>query len=90
MAAFPRRFPVRFLWLICLLLFALGLALPANGQPASNREEPGGEADSFSILDTSTGEVLTVPAREFLIGGLICEMSPTDEEEALKAQVVAM
>ena len=90
MAAFPRRFPVRFLWLICLLLFALGLALPANGQPASNGEEPGGETDSFSILDTSTGEVLTVPAREFLIGGLICEMSPTDEEEALKAQVVAM
>lgn len=46
-------------------------------------------APVFRILDESTGQVLTVPDREFLYGAIVTEMPPTYEPEALKAQAVA-
>lgn len=45
--------------------------------------------DSFKILDTSTGAVVTVPDREFCYGAVVAEMPPGFESEALKAQCVA-
>lgn len=45
--------------------------------------------DSFRILDTSTGEIITVPDREFCYGAVAAEMPPSFESEALKAQCVA-
>lgn len=44
---------------------------------------------SYLVLDTSTGEVLTVPVREYVIGALCAEMPISFEPEALKAQAVA-
>lgn len=43
----------------------------------------------FDLLDESTGTVITVSDKEFLYGAMVTEMSPTYEEEALKAQAVA-
>ena len=69
-------------------------------QPAENGEEgsEGGNEtedndskaqDSFVILDTGSGEKLTVDDKSFCIGALACEMPPVYHEEALKAQCIA-
>lgn len=44
--------------------------------------------DSFKILKPS-GDIITVPDKEFLYGAIVTEMPPTFETEALKAQAVA-
>lgn len=44
---------------------------------------------TFKILDTSSGEVLTLTDEEFLIGAVAAEMPASYETEALKAQCVA-
>lgn len=44
----------------------------------------------FRILDTSSGKVAVIPEKEFCIGALAYEMLPSFEEEALKAQTVAL
>lgn len=44
---------------------------------------------TFKILDTSSGEILTLTDEEFLIGAVAAEMPPSYETEALKAQCVA-
>lgn len=56
----------------------------ATGASSANTEET-----VFRILDESTGTVLTVPDREFLIGAVAVEMPLTYHDEALKAQAVA-
>ena len=43
----------------------------------------------FRILDTSTGEVVTVADKDFCYGAVAYEMPPSYEKEALKAQCVA-
>lgn len=63
-------------------------AAPVVSSPQAESQAPV-ENQSFKILDTSTGEVLTVPDREFLYGAVITEMPLTYHEEALKAQAVA-
>ncbi len=45
--------------------------------------------DSFKILNTSDGNVVTVDEREFCYGAVAYEMAPSYEKEALKAQCVA-
>ncbi len=44
---------------------------------------------SFKILDTSSGEIITVDDREFCCGALAYEMLPGFEKEALTAQCIA-
>lgn len=44
---------------------------------------------SFKILDEATGNILTVPDQEFLLGAVAAEMPLTYHDEALKAQAVA-
>lgn len=44
---------------------------------------------TFKILDTSSGEILTLSDEEFLIGAVAAEMPTSYETEALKAQCVA-
>lgn len=56
----------------------------AKASPASVPQE-----DAYLVLDTASGEVLTVPVRDYLIGALCAEMPLSFESEALKAQVVA-
>ena len=51
-----------------------------------------GQADKeekFTLYDKATGKLLTVTAAEFLCGAVVCEMSLSFADEALKAQAVA-
>lgn len=43
----------------------------------------------YKVLDVSTGEVIEVPVRDYVIGAVCAEMPATFEPEALKAQAVA-
>ena len=45
--------------------------------------------DSFKILDSRSGEVVTVPDADFLPGAVAAEVPPSYAPEALKAQAVA-
>lgn len=46
-------------------------------------------ASEFRVLDAASGNVITLPERDFLIGTLAAEMYPSYHPEALKAQAVA-
>ncbi len=46
-------------------------------------------SNSFSILNTATGEVVKMSTYDYLCGALACEMPPTYPKEALKAQAIA-
>ena len=82
-----------------LLLFALLLtAIPVVPALLLSHKTPPAASESavtaenlptFSVLDISTGEVLTVSARDYVIGAVCAEMPATFEPEALKAQAVA-
>lgn len=50
----------------------------------------GNSDKAFKILDTGTGEIVTIPDREFMYGALAYEVPPSFEMEALKAQAVAI
>ena len=73
------------------LLFVIPL-FAMFGTPAATREEEPpasspldtqeSEEDGFSILDTSTGEVVQVSRLEFLRGGTAAEVPPTYELES--------
>lgn len=63
-------------------------------KPEDSEEEPQGDAaangtDSFVILDTGSGNVVTIDDRSFCVGALAYEMLPSCDEEALKAQCIA-
>lgn len=47
------------------------------------------ESGTFSILDESSGKLLSVSSKDFIRGALAAEMPPTFHPEALKAQAVA-
>lgn len=47
------------------------------------------DGETFLVLDTDSGEVSEWSERDFIIGTVACEMSPSYHEEALKAQAVA-
>lgn len=44
---------------------------------------------TFKLLDKGSGNILEVDDKEFLYGAVVCEMPPSFEVEALKAQAVA-
>ncbi len=68
-------------------------SLLAPAEKASSSEEttaPAPEPEStIQMLDTSSGEVLTLSMEEYLIGAVSAEMPASFEPEALKAQTVA-
>lgn len=45
--------------------------------------------DYFRIYDKSTNQVINISYKDFLCRTVACEMEPTDNVEALKAQIVA-
>ncbi len=47
------------------------------------------DAEVFLVQDSSTGEVLQIPRRDYLIGAVAAEMPVSWPDEALKAQAVA-
>ena len=68
------------------LAFGLNTQLEKSGNTLEKKEKDG---EYFKILDESSGEILKVPDKEFLIGVVASEMPAAFEEEALKAQAVA-
>lgn len=70
---------------------------PEPKEPEEYGDAFAGEADririagvrSFRILDESTGEVLEVPALDYIRGAVAAEMPASYHAEALKAQAVA-
>ena len=62
-------------------------------QPATKHVSSSGKAENTEtilMLDTSTGEVMELSMREYIIGAVCAEMPASFEEEALKAQAVAV
>lgn len=62
----------------------------ADSEPEA--EETAGyeySGEPYKVLDVSTGEVLEVPERDYVIGAVCAEMPASFSEEALKAQAVA-
>ena len=55
----------------------------------NNSEENNNNLNTFKLFDKSSNTVLEVNDKDFLYGAVVCEMSPTFEIEALKAQAVA-
>lgn len=45
--------------------------------------------DYYKVLDVSTGEIINVPEKDYIVGAVCAEMPATFETEALKAQAVA-
>ena len=45
--------------------------------------------EPYKVLDVSTGEVIEVPVREYVIGAVCAEMPASFHSEALKAQAAA-
>ncbi|MGN0585237.1 MAG: stage II sporulation protein D [Ruminococcus sp.] len=87
-----------------LILAALP-AVPAlirrySGEPVSeNTEETSQSTEStlypentetIRMLDTSTGDVLTLSMEDYIVGAVTAEMPASFEEEAIKAQAVAI
>lgn len=85
---------------IVILLFSiiltplLALSKEAPEPPAVNTGQPSvttsaKPADSVKLLDSSTGQVLTVGVEDYLCGVILCELYPSYHTEAFKAQAVA-
>lgn len=83
---------------VALLLIAtlFMILIPLANYPFDRpKKSPENEwADSFDgmnflVLDTDSGQVIEMSERDFVIGTVSCEMSPTYEVEAIKAQAVA-
>lgn len=62
----------------------------ASPTPAADESPDAVQTGTFRILDTGTGEILTVSDADFLRGALPCEMPLNAPDEALKAQLVAI
>ncbi len=81
--------------LACMAL-AQGSA-PSAAEAASAASEESSEQVSFPadttatvcFMDQSTGQTVTLPLREYLIGAVAAEMPVSWPDEALKAQAVA-
>ena len=65
-------------------------AVPADPDPDSEPEPQEEKSDnSFRMKLTESGEIIEIPAREYVFGVVAAEMSMLSHDEALKAQAVA-
>ena len=66
-------------------------AASAASEESSEQEapSPADTADPVCFMDQSTGQTVTLPLREYLIGAVAAEMPVSWPDEALKAQAVA-
>ena len=66
-------------------------AASAVSEESSEQEapSPADTADTVCFMDQSTGQAVTLPLREYLIGAVAAEMPVSWPDEALKAQAVA-
>lgn len=89
--------------LLCALITALPVIpaklIPAHARPeeisttptetVETVETPAYPDTCYHVLDVTTGDILEVPVRDYVIGALGAEMPASFEPEALKAQAVA-
>lgn len=61
----------------------------SKAQDDSNTAEKEVDKDVFLVLDTKSGQVLSVSAKDYVIGAVSAEMPASFNVEALKAQAVA-
>lgn len=59
-------------------------SIPASGTSAYEANE-----NTYKVLDVTSGQVIDVPVKDYVIGAVCAEMPATFESEALKAQAVA-
>lgn len=62
---------------------------PQNGQAKADRLNEHDYPDSLKVLDFTSGQVIELSLREYVIGAVLAEMPASYHEEALKAQAVA-
>lgn len=82
----------RILLLVILFLFMVLvplLSVRGDGSQFEHTDLRNNDTNSFCILDESTGEILAVPDKNFVLGTVASEMPAEFEPEALKAQAVA-
>lgn len=60
---------------------------PHGGQAGGNADSSG--TDSLKVLDFTSGQVIELSLRDYVIGAVLAEMPASYHEEALKAQAVA-
>lgn len=60
-----------------------------NSEPVSSAEKNKDDG-LFAILDCESGQVVSVTMKEYIIGSVLAEMPASYNEEALKAQAVAV
>ena len=83
--------------LACMALVVQGAAPSAAEATSAASEEssaqeapsPADTTDTVCFTDQSTGQTVTLPLREYLIGAVAAEMPVSWPDEALKAQAVA-
>lgn len=68
--------------------------MKASAEPQSSRQESEKpvdttDASAYRVLDVSSGQVIEVPVRDYIIGAVCAEMPATFDCEALKAQAAA-
>lgn len=64
---------------------------PAETAPTANVDKVSADYSGtpYKVLDVSSGEILEVSERDYVIGAVCAEMPASFSEEALKAQAVA-
>lgn len=86
-------FPMLIAFIVVFTLVPSVILLPiAQKSVSAEQSSDNAEAQdppAYRVLDVSTGQVITVPVRDYVIGAVCAEMPATFEEEALKAQAVA-
>lgn len=82
--------------LACMALAQSAAPSAAEAASAASEESsaqeapsPANTADTVCFMDQSTGQMVTLPLREYLIGAVAAEMPVSWPDEALKAQAVA-
>lgn len=76
-------YPLLFILCFCMVPYL------CNGRDKQPDPTPIGEAFEITLLRHETGQVETVPLKEYLCGVVSAEMQANFEKEALKAQAVA-
>lgn len=85
-----RQAAVYLLFIIAILVIPAIPALLDTGSGPAAEPFPDAAPEQLEIMDLSTGNVFVTDLREYLVGALTCEMPASFEEEALKAQAVAI
>jgi len=92
----PLKFLIFFTFIFFIFFFSLKLLIEHSSVKTvdcavleNSNEQNITSGDYFHVLEESTGNVLKIPCKDFLISTLALEMEADSPKEALKAQVIA-